>query len=323
VASPKHSLAKTGRYSRVSRRIWNDERFRRLTPIPPCGQGLFLRLLTAPELNNIPGLFQAWEAGLAQSLGWTLEAFREAFAEAFREGLAKASWKDGLVWLPKSIWHNEPESPNVVLSWSTAWAELPDCPLKNEAFVGLNEWAKAKGKPWAEAFGKAFGKASPKACPNQDQDQDQREEIPPTPQPAEPEPRPQRTPRRDPLAEQLEGKLPGQRRDVQTLFAEWRKVFGSPNAKIVHANGVTAQDLATAIDAHGLEMCIKVCREAVNDGMVSGRDDERHVKHTSASYIFGNENTFNRILKSVEEKSTRESAADMIERMKKAPAASC
>lgn len=175
---PKRSTSKTGRYSKVSRRIWNDERFRRLTPILPCGQGLFLRLLTAPELTNIPGLFQAWEAGLAQSLGWTLEAFREAFAEGCREGLVKASWKDGLVWLPKAIWHNEPGSPNVVLSWSTAWAELPDCPLKNEAFLGLKDWAKAKGKPWEEAFGKAL----PKACLNQMQEQMQdQDQIPPNP----------------------------------------------------------------------------------------------------------------------------------------------
>ena len=163
-----------GRYSRVSRRIWNDGGFRALSQPKPCGGWLFFRLLTGPELTSIPGLFQAWEAGLAQALGWSIKDFRRCFAEVEREGLAKADWSTGLIWLPKAVHHNEPESINVVVGWRTFWHELPDCDLKDEADGALLAWARSKGKPWAEAYGKATGKAW--AIQEQEQDQEQEQE---------------------------------------------------------------------------------------------------------------------------------------------------
>ncbi len=184
--SPQH------RYSKVSRRIWNDAGFRRLSPIPPCGQGLVFRLLTAPECTCIPGLFQAWEAGLAQAMGWDLKAFREAFGEAFREGMVEADWSTGLVWLPNAIKHNTPVSPNVIRSWAEMWAELPECPLKDKAYRALKAFCEGMG----EAFGEAFGEAIADPSPNQEQEkeQDQEENDPPeqleltTPPVAEPDP---------------------------------------------------------------------------------------------------------------------------------------
>ena len=76
------------RYSKVSRRIWDDAKFRQLSAPPPNGQTLFLRLLTGPELTCIPGLFPMGEAAMAEALGWDLEGFREAFREVFAKGLA-------------------------------------------------------------------------------------------------------------------------------------------------------------------------------------------------------------------------------------------
>jgi len=35
-----------GRYRKVEVRTWGDEKFRALSPIPPCGQGLWLFLIT-------------------------------------------------------------------------------------------------------------------------------------------------------------------------------------------------------------------------------------------------------------------------------------
>lgn len=176
----------SGRYSKVSRRIWNDSAFRKLSqPSKESGAWLFLRLLTGPELTCIPGLFQAWEAGLAQALGWSLKGFRKAFAEVSGQGLARADWSTGLVWLPNAIKHNEPVSPNVVLSWKTAWDEMPECDLLAEAKEALRAWAEAKGPAWAEAFEKVAGKPSakpsrkaspepsPHPSPNQEQDQEQ------------------------------------------------------------------------------------------------------------------------------------------------------
>jgi hypothetical protein len=164
------------RFSKVSRRMWNDERFRRLSSAPPNGQTLWQRLLTGPELSVIPGAFQAWEGGLAQALGWPLEAFREAFAEVSREGMAEADWAVGFVWVPKAIRHNVPESPNVVRGWAATWSELPECELKLTAYHGLKAFIEGLHEAFAEAFAQACPKPSRKPCPNQEQEQEQEQE---------------------------------------------------------------------------------------------------------------------------------------------------
>jgi len=163
-----------GRYSKVSRRVWNSPSFKKLTQPKPCGAWLFFRLLTGPELSNIPGLFQAWEAGLAQALGWSAKDFRKAFAEVLGSGMAQADWSVGLVWLPGAISHNEPESVNVVIGWRTAWQELPECKLKASAEASLMAWAEAKGEAWAKAFERATGKT--RSIQEQKQEQKQEQE---------------------------------------------------------------------------------------------------------------------------------------------------
>lgn len=163
------------RYSKVFRRMWNDAKFRRLSGPEANAQTLWLRLLTGPELTNIPGVFVGGEAALAEALGWDLEGFRKAFAEVFREGLVKADWKARLVWVPKAIHYNRPESPNVIRSWRTQWDELPECALKAEAYRHLKAFVEGLSEP----FGRAFVEALPDPSPNQEQEQEQ--EIPQTP----------------------------------------------------------------------------------------------------------------------------------------------
>ena len=160
-----------GRYSKVTRRLWTDEGFRRLSRPPPNGQTLWLRLLTGTELTNIPGLiFPAWPSGMAEALGWTKEGFLKAFAEVFREGMAEADWEAGLIWVPKAIRHNKPESPNVVKSWRMAWAECPECALKVTAYQSF--------RAFLEGFGEAFLKAFEEGCadPSRNQEQEQEQE---------------------------------------------------------------------------------------------------------------------------------------------------
>lgn len=141
-----------GRYRKIDVTLWDDARFRRLSPIPPCGQGLWLFLLTNPDTSNIPGCYRATEAGLAETLGWPLKAFREAFQEALREGLVQASWEDRLVYIPGGIAYDPPQSPNVVKSWKTTWSELPECELKLVAWQGLEGFLEGYGQPFVEAF---------------------------------------------------------------------------------------------------------------------------------------------------------------------------
>lgn len=161
--------------------MWGDEKFKKLSPIPPCGQGLWLFLLTGPHTGPIPGLFRSGRAAMAEELDWSLEDFDKAFDEAFQQGMVKADWKAKVVWIPNALKCNKPESPNVVTSWGAEWDLIPECDLKWEAFDSLRPALHELG----EAFGKAFDKAmrnpnfkpsekpSGKTCPNQEQEQEQ------------------------------------------------------------------------------------------------------------------------------------------------------
>lgn len=180
------------RFRKIEVRTWADERFRSLSPIQPSGQGLWFFLLTGPHTGPIPGLFRAGRGQMADELGWDLEAFDEAFGEVFAQGMAEADFKAKLVWLPKALKHNPPESPNVVRSWRVELDLLPECDLKRKAIESMRAALAEKGYPYVEAFdelfkrpgnngsgkpsGKPFGKPSPKPCPNQEQEQEQEKE---------------------------------------------------------------------------------------------------------------------------------------------------
>lgn len=151
-------MTQSARYSNVERRTWNDPRFRRkLTPIPPCGQGLWLYLMTTPALGVLPGLILMGEAAMAEHLEWSLEAFREAFAEVLREGMAEADWGARIVILPKAITRRRPQSPNVIRSWRAQWLEVPDdSPLKRSYYRRLKAFIEALPKGFQEAFAEAI-----------------------------------------------------------------------------------------------------------------------------------------------------------------------
>jgi hypothetical protein len=171
------------RYRNVQVKMWGDEKFKELSPLPPSGQSLWVYLLTGPQTSVIPGLFEASEMGLAGALGWTLEAFRKAFREVLAQGMAKADWKANLVYLPMGAKYNKPVSPNVVRHWGDEWEVLPECDLKREAYEGLKaymaELAPGFGKAFDEVISKPLRKASVKASNKtmriQEQEQEQEE----------------------------------------------------------------------------------------------------------------------------------------------------
>lgn len=165
------------RFRKIKVSTWGDEKFRQLSPIPECGQGLWFWLLTNPETTSIPGLYRAGEAGQAEALGWTLKGFREAFREVSSKGMAKADWKARVIWVPKAIEHNPPESPNVVKSWKVPWSEIPECSLKVEAYSSLKAFIEGLGKGYREAFTECVKPLSTYPSPNQDQEQEQEQEY--------------------------------------------------------------------------------------------------------------------------------------------------
>lgn len=176
------------RYRKIEVQLWADRKFLALSPLPPSGQSLWLFLLTGPHTGPIPGLFRIGQAAMAETLGWDLEAFREAFQEVFQQGMVKANWKDRVVWIPKAIYHNLPQSPNVIRSWAEELKTIPDCDLRTEALSGIREGLeqlgeaylsvfdeitglKPSGKPSPKPSGKPSGKPSRKTTPNQEQEQ--------------------------------------------------------------------------------------------------------------------------------------------------------
>ena len=185
-------------YSKIYRKIWLDARFRALSD---DGKILFLFLLTCPDSGTMPGLLRMGKAGLAESLDWAPsrlakalpEVFAEAFQKAFQEGLPKAfpkalaiaDWEARLVYLPNALKYNLPQSPNVVLSWSDQWDALPECELKNDAYMAYFEAMKDLGEAFAKAFQKALPKPSgkplpkplPKPLANQEQEQEQEQDL--------------------------------------------------------------------------------------------------------------------------------------------------
>lgn len=168
------------RYRKVEVRTWGDEKFRSLSALPPCGQGLWLFLITGPHTGPIPGLFRAGRAAMAEELDWELEAFDKAFQEVFHQGMVKADFKARVMWVPNAIKHNRPESPNVVKSWAAEFDLIPECDLKREALEHLRASVYALGEAFGKAFNETFGKPSgkplAKAMPNQEQEQEQEQD---------------------------------------------------------------------------------------------------------------------------------------------------
>jgi hypothetical protein len=114
--------------------------------------------------SPVPGLLCVGEAALAEEFGWSLDAFRKAFAEAMAEGLVEADWKARVVWIFKAWKYNSPESPNVIRSWRIPWDETPECRLKVEIYQSL----KAFVEGLKDGFKKAFRESCRMPSPNQE-----------------------------------------------------------------------------------------------------------------------------------------------------------
>lgn len=164
------------RYKKVAVKTWGDEKFRLLSPIPPCGQGLWLYLITGPLSGGVPGLFRAGRAMLAEELRWPQEAFDKAFQEASDLGMVKADFDARVVWVPKAITYNKPESPNVVKFWGSEFDLIPECELKYEALSAIKSFVLTLDESFGKAFAEAFERSSPKASPNQEQEQEHQQE---------------------------------------------------------------------------------------------------------------------------------------------------
>lgn len=114
-------------YRKIDTKIWNDKKFRALSD---DGRLLFFFILTHQSLNQV-GAMRANAPGMAADLKWDLETkFSPALREVTRLDMVRFDAEAGLVWVPKFLAYNLPQSPNVVVSWTQIPDNLPECDLK-------------------------------------------------------------------------------------------------------------------------------------------------------------------------------------------------
>jgi uncharacterized phage protein (TIGR02220 family) len=152
-------------YRKVDSRIWNDERFMRLSD---DGKLVFLMLLTHPGMTAL-GAMRMTAEGLAGELGWLPERLTESLNESLREGMVEVDRKARFIGLPNFLKYNQPESPNVVKAWVKCLDLIPECEAKTRMVARSQAFLKGLNKAFAEAFAEAFAKA----MPNQEQEQEQ------------------------------------------------------------------------------------------------------------------------------------------------------
>ena len=184
------------RYRKISPCIWNDAKVRGLSD---KGKLALFLLLTHPNMTSL-GALRANLPGLACELGWKTSVFARAFRELLDCGMARQDADAQLIWFPKFLKHNAPESPNVVRGWAAAFEELPECPLKLDVLAGAWATLAAFGEGFRDAFREVFGEVLPKPCekpsaslpeslsegfrqpcPNQEQEQEQEQKKTPSP----------------------------------------------------------------------------------------------------------------------------------------------
>lgn len=105
---------------------------------------------------------------------------------------------------------------------------------------------------------------------------------------------------------------------VLQVHAAWQKATGRPDV-FTHTYDNDADCISRAIDAYGLENTMLVAKFCMEDGMVSGKTDEKGQTHEHMAYVFGNTNAFGRILKRARKKieqMTTETAAERVAKAK-------
>lgn len=168
-------------YCKVSRRMWSDESFRRLSDPQPNGKSLWQYLLTGPHYKRIPGVFVVAIETMAADNRWPIDATKRVFQEIIDEGMARYDPETKLLWLPAALHHNRPSSVNVITSWAKDWHMLPECHLLREATASFRTYLAGMSQTCLDTFDRTVrpDRPSVKAAI-----------APPTP-------KPQSTPKRD------------------------------------------------------------------------------------------------------------------------------
>lgn len=107
---------------------------------------MWVELICGEHTSIVPGLLAVGRAALAETLGWSIEDFDRVWMEIAARGMAFADWAARLIWLPRAVHHNQPESPSVVKGWAAAWVEFPECDLLDRALAGTIAELESEGR---------------------------------------------------------------------------------------------------------------------------------------------------------------------------------
>lgn len=148
-------------YRHVTVSMQHEAAYLSLSRVKPSGQSLFLHLLIGEHTNIIPGVYRAGVASIAEALHWPVRKTRELWDEIEQAGLAVADWKARVIYVPRSLHENLPNSPLQVIGWREAWRQIPDCDLKERVRREFEEYFQANLSP---DLLEAFRKSCPPAC---------------------------------------------------------------------------------------------------------------------------------------------------------------
>jgi hypothetical protein len=122
------------RYQKIESRIWNDERFIKLSPLQ---QRLFLYVLTCPH-GNLIGLFVLKKGYIIEDLKVLPKDLERDLQAVLKTGMIEYDSALSLVWIKKFLKHNPLTNPNQKKAVPRILADLPKSHLI-QRFVKLNE----------------------------------------------------------------------------------------------------------------------------------------------------------------------------------------
>lgn len=137
-----------GRYTKIERRIWSDEKFREL---PDDAKLVFFLVLTHPHMTAF-GAMRCSIPSLSADLGWSLKRLREPFGELLRLRLIAHDENASFLMLPNWFKYNGPQNPNQIKGWANQWEDIPECKLKVVLYQDFRKVAERFGKPLPKQF---------------------------------------------------------------------------------------------------------------------------------------------------------------------------
>ncbi len=159
------------RYRKISPRIWDDEKFIRLTH----QRKLIVFYCLTSKQNNRIGLFKFSRPAAAEDL-----RMEETFAADFKVVCETMGWgfdeQTRVLYLPSWWKYNSPENENVVKSFAKDLAELPENPFQQQFQENLIHIPETLHRAFRELFQNGMpygiGNGMPNGIGNQEQEQE-------------------------------------------------------------------------------------------------------------------------------------------------------